>query len=73
MHGVIPSIRRLRGLVPPGWRGAAAGALALTLPLSAVGLAMTASGHHGGHPAVHPLADIDAVRHDARRHRRDPR
>ena len=54
MRGVIPSIRRLRGLVPPGWRGVAAGALALTLPFSAVGLAMTASGHHGGHPVAAP-------------------
>lgn len=54
MHGVIPSIRRLRGLVPPGWRGAAAGALALTLPISAVGFAFAESGHHGGHPAARP-------------------
>ena len=54
MHGVIPSIRRLRGLVPPGWRGAAAGALALTLPLAAVGLAAASTGHHPASPKVQP-------------------
>ena len=53
MHGVIPSIRRLRGLLPPGWRGVAAGGLALTLPLTAVGLAAADSGHHA-HASARP-------------------
>src|SRR3954454_16010023 len=53
VRGVIPSIRRLRGLVPPGWRGAAAGALALMLPLTAVGIATAGSGHDA-HPKAHP-------------------
>jgi membrane-bound lytic murein transglycosylase B len=39
VFGVIPSVRRLRGLVPPGWRGAVAGALAVTLPLAALAMA----------------------------------
>jgi membrane-bound lytic murein transglycosylase B len=54
VHGVIPSIRRLRGLVPPGWRGAAAGALALTLPLAAVGLAAASGDDHKAHPTAQP-------------------
>ncbi|HET6818413.1 MAG TPA: hypothetical protein VFH66_14390 [Mycobacteriales bacterium] len=53
MHGVIPSIRRLRSLVPPGWRGAAAAALALTLPLAAIGLTAAASTNHA---AARPVA-----------------
>ena len=52
-HGVIPSIRRLRGLVPPGWRGAAAGALALTLPLAALGVATASTSHHA-RPVAQP-------------------
>jgi membrane-bound lytic murein transglycosylase B len=54
VHGVIPSIRRLRRLVPPGWRGVAAGALALTLPLGAVVLAAADPGrqpHRAANPA----------------------
>jgi len=43
VRGVIPSIRRLRALLPPGWRGAAAGALALTLPVIAVGISAAES------------------------------
>jgi membrane-bound lytic murein transglycosylase B len=53
VRGVFPSIRRLRRLVPPGWRGAAAGALALTLPLTAVGIAAAQSGHDA-HPTAKP-------------------
>ena len=53
MRGVIPSIRRLRGQFPPGWRGMAAGALAVTLPLAAVGIAAAESGG-SGHPEAKP-------------------
>src|SRR3954454_11614121 len=51
VRGVIPSIRRLRALLPPGWRGAAAGGLALTLPVVAVGISAAESG-----PPSHPKA-----------------
>jgi membrane-bound lytic murein transglycosylase B len=54
VFGVTPSIRRLRAHVPSGWRGVAAGALALTLPVLAVGLAAASASHHGAHPAARP-------------------
>src|SRR3954447_1512347 len=54
VHGVIPSMRRLRAMLPPGWRGAAAGALALTLPVAAVGIATAESGRHSAHPIARP-------------------
>jgi membrane-bound lytic murein transglycosylase B len=54
VRGVIPSIRRLRGPFPPGWREAVAGALALTLPLAAVGIAAAGSAGPSAHPSVQP-------------------
>src|SRR3954470_23035452 len=54
VHGVIPSMRRLRAMLPPGWRGAAAGALALTLPVAVVGIATAESGRHAAHPSARP-------------------